>query len=127
MDTDASNIGIGGVLSQIQKGRERVIAYASKKLDKHQRRYSVTRRELLAAVTFINQFRHYLLGRRFKLRTDHSSLRWLKDFKDPQGQLARWLEVLAQYDFEIVHRDGKKHQNADSLSRREYDSTLCEY
>ena len=121
IDTDASDIGIGGVLSQIQNGKEHVIAYASKKLNRTQRRYSVTKRELLAVVTFIHQFRHYLLGRKFLLRTDHSSLRWLFNFKDPQGQLARWLEVLAQYHFDIQHREGKKHQNADALSRKDYE------
>ena len=126
LDTDASNVGIGGVLSQIQDGEEKVIAYASKKLDRHQQNYSVTRRELLAMVTFVNQFKHYLLGRRFLLRTDHGSLRWLFGFKDPQGQVARWIEVLNQYDFEIKHRDGVKHLNADALSRRD-DIELCSH
>ncbi|CAG2198867.1 Transposon Ty3-I Gag-Pol polyprotein,Transposon Ty3-G Gag-Pol polyprotein,Retrovirus-related Pol polyprotein from transposon 297 [Mytilus edulis] len=56
LDTDASNIGIGAVLSQIQENKEKVISYASKKLDRVQQRYSVTRRELLAVVTFIQQF-----------------------------------------------------------------------
>lgn len=88
LDTDASGVGIGAVLSQVQNNKERVISYGSKKLDKQQR-YSVTRRELLAVVTFIHQFRHYLLGKKFLLRTDHGSLRWLFGFKDPQGQLAR--------------------------------------
>ena len=123
LDTDASDTGIGAVLSQIQEGRERVIAYASKKLDTQQQRYSVTRRELLAAITFMNQFRHYLLGQRFLLRTDHGSLRWIFEFKDPRGQEARWLEVLAQYDFEIQHRPGQKHQNADGLLRK-YETQL---
>ena len=124
LDTDASNNGIGAVLSQVQDGTEKVIAYASKKLDQHQMRYNVTRRELLAVITFINQFKHYLLGRQFLLRTDHGSLRWLFNFKDPTGQLARWLEFLSQFNFEIVHREGIKHQNADALSRK--DSTpLC--
>ena len=118
LDCDASDSGIGGVLSQVQHGEEKPVCYASKKLDKQQKRYCVTRRELLAAVTFIHQFRHYLLGKKFLLRTDHNSLRWLFSFKDPQGQMARWLEVLAQYNFKIVHREGKKHANADSLSRR---------
>jgi hypothetical protein len=125
LDTDASNVGIGAVLSQIQEGKEKVIAYASKKLDKPQQRYSVTRRELLAVVTFVHQFRHYLLGKKFLIRTDHGSLRWLFGFKDPQGQLARWLEVLYQYDFQIQHREGRKHTNADSMSRRDYESTFC--
>ena len=77
-----------------------MIAYASKKLNAQQQRYSVTRRELLAVITFMNHFRHYLLGQKFLLRTDHGSIRWIFEFKDPRGQVARWLEVLAQYDFE---------------------------
>ena len=95
LDTDASNNGIGAVLSQVQDGSEKVIAYASKKLDQHQMRNNVTRRELLAVITFINQFQLYLLGRQFLLRTHHGSLRWLFNFKDPIGQLARWLELLS--------------------------------
>ncbi|CAC5382088.1 unnamed protein product [Mytilus coruscus] len=111
LDTDASYIGIGSLLSQIQNGKEKVIAYGSKKLDKPQQRYSVTRRELLAVITFIHQFRHYLVGRKFLLRSDHASLRWLFNFKDLQGQLARWIETLSLYNFDIQHRPGVKHQN----------------
>ena len=118
LDTDASDTGIGAVLSQVQPdGTERVVAYASRTLTKPERRYCVTRRELLAVVTFIHHFRQYLLGRRFSLRTDHGSLTWLSNFKEPEGQLARWLERLQKYDFSITHRPGRKHQNADSLSR----------
>ena len=118
LDTDASDTGIGAVLSQTQPdGSERVIAYASRTLSKPERRYCVTTRELLAAVTFIHHFRQYLLGKRFSLRTDHSSLTWLSNFKEPEGQLARWLERLQEYDFTITHRPGRKHGNADSLSR----------
>ena len=118
LDTDASDTGIGAVLSQVQPdGTERVIAYASRTLTKPERRYCVTRRELLAVVTFIHHFRQYLLGRRFSLRTDHGSLTWLSNFKEPERQLARWLERLQEYDFSITHRPGRKHQNADSLSR----------
>ena len=126
VDTDASNVGIGGVLSQIQDGEERVICFASKKLNKSQRRYCVTRRELLAVVVFLQEFRHYLLGQQFILRTDHNSLRWICNFKAPQGQLSRWLEVLSQYDFKILHRDGKKHGNADAMSRVWCDPTACD-
>ncbi|KRZ69886.1 hypothetical protein T08_397, partial [Trichinella sp. T8] len=45
-------------------------------------------------------------------------LKWLRNFREPEGQVARWLEKLAEFDFEVVHRPGKKHQNADALSRR---------
>ena len=118
LDTDASDLGIGGVLSQVQSdGSERVIAYASRVLSKAERRYCVTRRELLAVVTFARHFRPYLLGRHFTLRTDHGSLTWLRNFREPEGQLARWLEQLQEYDFDIVHRQGRKHGNADALSR----------
>ena len=75
LDTDASNTGIGGVLSQRDDtGEERVVAYASRSPSKRERNYCVTRRELLAAVYFTRQFRLYLLGPRFTLRTDHGSL-----------------------------------------------------
>ena len=118
LDTDASNTGIGAVLSQIDdSGKERVVAYGSRVLSKPERRYCVTRRELLAVVYFTRQFRPYLAGRRFTLRTDHGSLTWLRNFKEPEGQLARWLERLQEFDFGIEHRRGRKHTNADALSR----------
>ena len=105
------------MLSQEVDGREVVIAYGSRVLSKPERRYCVTRRELLAVVHFTKVFRHYLLGRPFVLRTDHASLRWLRSFKSPEGQVARWLEALEEYQMEVIHRPGKKHQNADALSR----------
>ena len=118
LDTDASNNAIGAVLSQIgSDGQEHVIAYGSRLLTKSERQYCVTRRELLAVVFFTKHFRPYLLGRRFILRTDHGSLQWLFNFKDPEGQVARWLEALQEMDFEIVHRKGRSHNNAHALSR----------
>ena len=62
-------------------------------------------------------FRSFLLGQIFTLRTDHGSLTWLSKFKQPEGQLARWIEKLQEYNFDIVHRPGKQHSNADALSR----------
>ena len=118
LDTDASDIGIGAVLSQEDAtGSEVVIAYASRTLSRPEQRYCVTRKELLAAVEFIHHFPQYLLGREFTLRTYHSSLVWLRNFKEPEGQLARWLEKLQKYSFSVVHRQGTKHGNADALSR----------
>ena len=118
LDTDASDVGIGAVLSQVdEEGHERVIAYGSRALTKPERRYCVTRRELLAVVQFTRQYRPYLMGRKFILRTDHGSLTWLRNFRDPEGQIARWLERLEELDFDIVHRRGKAHTNADALSR----------
>ena len=57
------------------------------------------------------------MGWEFILRTDHGSLTWLQSFKEPEGQLARWLEKLQEFNFTIVHRPGKSHRNADALSR----------
>ena len=71
----------------------------------------------MAVVHFIKAYRHYLVGRHFTLRTDHAALRWLRSFKEPEGQIARWLEILEAYDFDLVHRPGQKHTNADAMSR----------
>ncbi|GBN48060.1 Transposon Ty3-G Gag-Pol polyprotein, partial [Araneus ventricosus] len=118
LDTDASNEGIGAVLSQNIGNEERVIAYFSKSLGKPERNYCVTRKELLAIVKSIEHFHHYLYGQKFLLRTDHASLRWLLNFKEPEGQIARWIQRLQEYDFEIQHRKGTSHGNADALSGR---------
>ena len=117
LDTDASGTGIGAVLSQIQKGKECVIAYASRTLTKSERNYCVTRRELLAVVTFLQHFRPYLLGTPFTLRTDHGALSWIHKFKEPEGQIARWVQKLQEYEFTIIHRPGIRHKNADAMSR----------
>ena len=117
LDTDASNYASGGVLSQVVDGKEQVIAFASVALNPAQMNYCTTHRELLAVVTMTRRFRHYLLGRHFKLRTDHSSLRWLLNYKDVDGMLARWLVKLQEFDMEIEHRPGRLHGNADGLSR----------
>ena len=110
VDSDASDYGLGAVLSQKQDGHERVIAYASRVMEDREKRYSVTKKEMLAMVYAIKHFRHYLYGRPFTIRTDHNALRWLQSFKEPEGQVARWLETLAQYDYKIQHRPGKKHK-----------------
>ena len=68
-------------------------------------------------MTFLQHFRPYLLGRHFVVQTDHGSLNWLCNFKNLKNQLARWLERMQEYDFDIVHRPSRKHGNADVLSR----------
>ena len=126
LDTDASNEAIGGCLSQVQNGEVKPISFSSKRLTPPQRKYCTTRKELLALVVFTRQFRHYLLGRKFLIRTDHNSLTWLMRFKDIEGQLARWMEELAQYDMNIIHRRGIKHTNADVLSRLPDELVSCD-
>lgn len=114
--TDASGFYIGGVLTQIKDDREQVIAYFNKSLSRAECNYCVTRRELLAVVEGVKHFNHYLYGKHFTMRTDHGALNWLKQFKNPEGQMARWLEVPSVYDFTIIYRPGKYHGNVDGLS-----------
>ena len=127
LDTDASDFAIGAALYQLQDRSERPISFASHTLTPVQQRYCTTRKELLAVVVFTRHYRHYLLGREFILRTDHGSLTWLFRFKNPIGQLGRWLEELSQCSMTIQHRAGTKHSNADGLSRipEELDSCNC--
>ncbi|XP_023721191.1 uncharacterized protein LOC111871977 [Cryptotermes secundus] len=117
VDTDASNVGIG-VLSQVQDGQERVTAYFSKTLNKVERNYCVSRPELLAIVRTLEHFHKYLYGQQFNLRTDHSAFTWLMSFKNLEGQTARWIQRLQEYNFTSEHRQGWRRNNADALSRR---------
>ena len=117
VDTDASDYGIGGVLSQCIEGTEHVIAYYSKSLNPAQQKYCTTRRELLAVVATLDHFKGYVWGPKFVVRTDHAALVWLKNLKNIQGMLARWLAKLQQFHFDIIHRPGAQHGNADGLSR----------
>ena len=124
---DASGEGVGAVLSQAWPEGERVVAYYSKALRKAEQRYCVTRRELLAVVFATRHFKYYLCGRPFTIRTDHASLQWLMTFREPEGQLARWLEELQGYEFIVIHRAGERHGNADVLSRRPCSEYGCWY
>ena len=117
VDTDASDYGIGGVLSQCIEGTEHVIAYYSKSLNPAQHKYCTTSRKLLAVVATLDHFKGYVWGPKFLVRTDHAALVWLNNLKNIQGMLARWLAKLQQFHFDIVHRPGAQHGNADGLSR----------
>ena len=127
LDCDASNGGVGAVLSQLQNGQEKVISYFSKCLSRSERQYCTTRKELLAVVLAVKHYHHYLFGQKFTVRTDHGSLQWLMRFKNCEGQIARWIETLSAYTFTVVHRAGRVHNNADSMSRRPCHSDKCKY
>ena len=122
LDTDASGYAIGGVLSQLQVDengieQERVIAYASRRLQGREQRYCARKRELLAIVHFVKHFDVYLRGPPIKIRTDHASLRYIKTLKELPDQFARWIMTLENYHYEIEIRKGVLHTNADTLSR----------
>ena len=118
LDTDANATAAGAVLQQWQNGELKVIAYGSKSFSPAEVRYCTTRRELAAVMFGLYQYRHLLLGRKFELRTDHAALTHLRRTPDPVGQSARYLDRLAEYDFDLKYRPGEQHQNADALSRR---------
>lgn len=117
LQTDASSVGLGAVLTQNVGNTEQIIAFASCSLSDAEKRYSVTEQECLAVVWAIQKFRPYLEGYKFTVITDHSSLRWLHRLKNPTGRLARWALELLEYDYEIVHRKGALHHVPDALSR----------
>ena len=104
VDWNASDYGIRGVISHTINEVERLISYFSRSLSKAERKYAVTRKEMLGLVDSLRHFRCYVLGKKFRVRTDHSALLWLRTFKEPVGQVARWIERLAEYDFDIEHR-----------------------
>ena len=105
------------MLAQSTGGKEQVVAFASRTLTKAERRYCATRCEMLALVWAIRHFRPYLYGKPFMVCTDQFS-QVVESFKDPEGQLARWLEILREYQFTVEHRPGNKHSsNAHALSR----------
>lgn len=119
-------MSIEAVLSQVQDGRERVIAYASRTLNKTERNYCVTDRELLAVKQFVEHYRYYLLGREFTIRIDHQALKWLFTLRDPNCRIARWIEILSAYDFVIEYHIRKRHGNANGMSRCP-DPRACKY
>ena len=124
--TDASQSALGYILSQTIEGREHVISYGGRELNLAEKRYSTTEREALAVVDGIKRYRPYLSGAKFYVHTDHGSLSWLMNVKDPTGRLARWALQLQQYDFEILYRPGSSNGNSDALSRRAYPSASIE-
>ena len=115
--TDASDFAMGAVLSQVWEDGEHPIAYESRKMNATKMNYPTHERELLAVIHALRVWRHYLLGKRFKIFTDHHSLKYLMTQPNLSKRQARWVEMLAEFDFEVVHRPGKSNVVADALSR----------
>ncbi len=117
LNVDWSTKGVGAILSQREGRSERVIAYANKALTLAQRKFHPMEGECYALIWGILHFRQYLHRTHFTLRTDHKPLEWLATVSDAHGRRGRWIDLLQDYSFKIVHRPGMRHANADALSR----------
>ena len=116
LDVDASNFAVGAMLQQEQEGVLRVIGYSSRTINACEKKYCIMRKELAALVFGLKQYRQYLLGRHFMVRSDHVVLTYLSPAKELIGQQARWLDFIEDIHFDLQHRAGTAHGNADALS-----------
>lgn len=107
---------MGAILVQGEGEEERVVAYWSQKLSSAQRKYQTTERECLVILA-VEKFRPYIEGVKFTVITDHASLLWLRNLKDPTGRLGRFALRLQPYEFVLKHRKGKFMVVADAMSR----------
>ncbi|CAK1598637.1 unnamed protein product [Parnassius mnemosyne] len=112
---DASNFAISAILSQGPIGNDRPVAYASRTLNKAEYNYSITEKDCLAILFGTKVFRLYLYGRHFKIITDHRSLKWLFNCKDPGSELVRWRLKLEEFNYEVEYKKGKINSNADAF------------
>ena len=117
LQTDASGVGLGAVLSVVREGVELPVAYFSRKLLPRERNYSASELEGLAVVAAVRHFDAYLLPHPFTLVTDHRALLFLNTTQQGNGRLARWAIQLQPFTFKVKYRKGSEHINADSLSR----------
>ena len=117
LQTDASGVGLGAVLSVQREGEELPVAFYSRKLQPRERRYSAIELEGLAVVDSVRHFDAYLVTHPFVIEMDHKALEFLSTANHTNGRLARWAMRLEPFDFKIQYRAGNLNANADALSR----------
>ncbi|KAL4279050.1 hypothetical protein GQ457_03G026640 [Hibiscus cannabinus] len=113
VETDTSTLGVGAVL--VQKGKP--LAFFSKGLGVRHQGLSIYEKEMLAALLAVKKWSSYLLGRHFKIKTDHQSLKFLTDQQAITTAQQKWVVKMLGYDFEVVYRSGSQNRVADVLSR----------
>jgi hypothetical protein len=117
LDVDWSTKGVGAVLSQKEGRFKKVVTYASKGLTVAQRKFHPMEGECYALIWGIMYFRQYLHRNHFTLRTDHKPLEWLAIVSDANGRRGRWVDMLQDFSFKIIHRLGLRHINVNVLSK----------
>lgn len=129
VDTDASTVAIGAALQQTEYRIMKPISFASKTLTETESKWSTREQEALAIIWALQKFRRYLIGRPFVVQTDHSSLQWLLDAKQPK--LIRWAILMSEFTFQIIYQKGTANEHADCLSRNipidHHESELTEH
>jgi transposase InsO family protein len=115
--TDASNHGVGAVLYQEINSQVRYVNFASAALTSGQKNYSATKKELYAIVFALNKFRNYIWGAHFTLYTDHRALTYLFTVNHTSPMVNTWMEIVLDFNFEIIHKPGILNVLPDYLSR----------
>jgi len=111
-------------LSQREGKLEKVVAYASKSLTKAQKKFHPMEGECYAFIWGLMHFRQYLYRNHFVLCTNHKPLEWLATVFDAHGRRGKWIDMLQDFSFKIVHRPGLRHINVDALSRNPVGPTM---
>ncbi len=117
LDVDWLTKGVGAILSQREGRFEKVVGYANKGLTEAQRKFHPMEGECYALIWGIMHFRQYLHKTHFILRTDHKPLEWLTTVSEANGRRGRWIDMLQDFSFKILHRLGMRHGKADVLSK----------
>lgn len=120
VECDASKFALGAELAQLQNGQWHTIAFLSKSLSPAERNYEIYDREMLALITALDEWRHFLKGAQtqFEIHSDHKNLEYFRKPQRLNPRQARWVLTLQDYDFTLTHRPGRTMGKPDALSRR---------
>lgn len=118
METDASNVGLGAILSQEHNNTLYPIAFGSRKMVPAEKNYSISEKEMLAALWGMEQFQYFLRGKEFELITDHRALQALNTKGElKSARIHRWIERIQNFSFIVTYKQGKEIPHVDALSR----------